>query len=82
MKYIIYIYISFSFIVCARQRKDINQLLREHATERYENCCDEGYPLRDANGRAGIFHFDLKMLKKTGFFGMRVLWTLKAICFA
>ena len=36
-----------------------HQLLRECATERYENCCDEGYPLADADGRGGIFIFDL-----------------------
>ena len=36
-----------------------HQLLRERATERYKNCCDEVYPLADGHGRAGIFIFDL-----------------------
>ena len=34
-----------------------HQLLHERATERYEHCCDEVYPLADGHGRAGIFIF-------------------------
>ena len=44
-----------------------HQLLRECAT-RYENCGDEGFPLAAADSWAGIFIFDVEMLKKKAFF--------------
>ncbi len=44
-----------------------HQLLRERATERYENYCDEAYPLADGYGRARIFIFDLMLGEKTFF---------------
>ena len=44
-----------------------HQLLSKRATERYENCRYEVYPLADGHGRAGIFIFDLQMLEKNAF---------------
>ena len=43
-------YILFSLCVSTHT----HQLLHERATERYENCCDERYPLTDSHGRAII----------------------------
>ena len=43
-----------------------HQLLRERATECYENCCDEGYPLADADGGSGILFSIYKYCKQIG----------------
>ena len=53
------------YIFCASTQT--HQLLREHATECYENCCDEGCPLADADGWAGISIFNLSILKQKHF---------------
>ena len=59
IKYNIYIRIYIVYIKIQFVHTQTHQLLRERATERYENCCDEVYPLADGHGRAGIFIFDL-----------------------
>ena len=53
--------------VCVRRHKHIDSF-RDHATERYENCCDEEYPLADGDGRAVIFFLSINVEKKKRFF--------------
>ena len=53
--------------VCACRHIYINTFMNEPSAERYNNCCDEMYPLADGHGRAWIFIFDILMLIKNVF---------------